>query len=343
MRKIVIHRAGSYDQLRIESHPSPRPGPGEVRIVVRAAGVNYADCIVRMGLYASAREYVGWPITPGFEVAGVVESLGTGVEDLSAGSPVMAVTRFGGYAEELVVPRHQVFPLPPGLSLEQAAAFPAVHLTADYALCELVRLRPGLQALVHSAAGGVGGALLQILRLHGCPGVGIVGGPQKRDAALAQGARAVIDKSREPLWTTAERLSPGGYDLILDANGAATLRQSYRHLAPAGRLVVYGFHTMLPRSGGRPSYLKLASTYLQTPWFSPLDLCNDNKSLLAFNLSYLFERRDLLAEGMTRLSRWLAEGKLHAPPLTSFPFDRVAEAHRALESGATVGKLVLVT
>ena len=103
MRKIVIHRAGSYDQLRLEHHPSPSPGPGEVRIAVRAAGVNYADCVVRMGLYASAREYVGWPITPGFEVSGHVDALGPGVAGLALGEPCLGVTRFGGYAEQVVV------------------------------------------------------------------------------------------------------------------------------------------------------------------------------------------------------------------------------------------------
>jgi NADPH:quinone reductase-like Zn-dependent oxidoreductase len=272
-----------------------------------------------------------------------VDAVDAGVTDLTPGAPVLAVTRFGGYAEQLVVPRHQVHALPAGLTMEQAAAFPAVHLTAWYALCDLVRLRPGLQVLVHSGAGGVGGALLQILKLHGCPGVAVVGGPHKRATALALGARAVIDKSREPLWPAAERLSPPGYDVILDANGAATLRQSYRHLAPAGRLVVYGFHTMLPRTGGRPSWIKLALTYLATPWFSPLALCNENRSLLAFNLSYLFEHRALLSEGMAQLLAWLGEGRLQPPPVQTFPLERVADAHRALESGQTVGKLVLVT
>ena len=240
MRKIVVHAAGSYDRRRLEEHPDPIPAAGEILVDVQAAGVNYADCVVRMGLYESAKKYVGWPITPGFEVAGTVAALGEGVTDLALGTRVFGVTRFGGYAVRVVVPRHQVFPLPERLTLEQAAGFPAVFMTAYYALYELLRLRTGMTVLVHSAAGGVGGALLQLGKTAGCRMVGVVGAPHKVDTAKRLGADAVIDKSRESLWAAARRLAPEGYDVILDANGVETLRQSYEHLAPAGKLVVYG-------------------------------------------------------------------------------------------------------
>jgi NADPH:quinone reductase-like Zn-dependent oxidoreductase len=341
MRKVVIHGPGSYDKLRTEEHPDPVPGAGEVLVDVDHAGVNYADCIVRMGLYESAKKYVGWPITPGFEVSGRVAALGAGIADLELGAPVFGITRFGGYATKVVMPRHQVFGLPRGFAAAEAAGFPAVYMTAYYALCELVRLRPGMNVLVHSAAGGVGGALLQIAKVEGCRVVGVVGASHKVDAARALGADAVIDKSREPLWKTAERLAPEGYDVVLDANGVETLGQSYRHLASAGRLVIYGFHTMMPRQGGKPDWIKLALDFVRTPRFSPLALTNDNKSVLAFNLSYLFHKNDLLREGMGRLLGWVEQGRIKAPPVTKFPLDRVADAHRAIESGTTVGKLVL--
>ena len=341
MRKVVIHQPGGYEKLRVEQGPDPVPGPGEVLVAVEAAGVNYADCVARMGLYESARKYVGWPLTPGFEYAGTVAAVGPGVSDLAVGDPVCGVTRFGGYASRIVAPRRQVFPLPRGFSPLQASGFPTVHLTAYYALFELVRLRPGMNILVHSAAGGVGGALLQLGKIAGCRMIGVVGGPHKVEPAMKLGADAVIDKSREALWPAAQRLAPGGYDVVLDANGVATLKESYRHVAAAGKLVVYGFHTMLPRQGGRPNYLKLAIDWLRTPRFNPLQLTGANKSVLAFNLSYLFDRTDLLREAMDRLLGWVAEGKIAAPPVTAYPLERVAEAHRALESGKTVGKLVL--
>jgi NADPH:quinone reductase-like Zn-dependent oxidoreductase len=297
-----------------------------------------------MGLYASAKEYVGWPITPGFELSGTVRSVGAGVDHAMIGRECMCLTRFGGYATHVTLPVGQVFDLPAGLELAEAAAFPTVSLTAWYALRELVRLRPGMRVLVHSAAGGVGGVAVQIAKLHGCYVVGVVGAPHKVEAVRALGADAVIDKSAEPLWQEAERLSPKGYQVVLDANGVETLRHSYGHLAPTGRLVIYGFHSMLPRTGRRwPPYLTMARDYALTPRFNPFDMTNANKSVLAFNLSYLFEEQSLLAEAMSELATWRAEGKLAAPQVTIFAFDDVAQAQRALESGRTVGKLVLAT
>lgn len=343
MRKVVIHRRGGWDRLAVEEHPAPIAGAGEVRIAVGAAGVNFADVAVRMGLYSSAKKYVGWPITPGFEVAGRIVERGAGVDDLGVGDEVLAVTRFGGYASEVVVPRHQVWRRPGALDLLQGAGFPAVALTAYFALFELAHARPGDTLLVHSAAGGVGGMLVQLGKLAGCRVVGVVRGAHKVEAARALGADHVIDKGATELWPEARRLAPDGYDVILDANGVETLAASYRHLGSPGRLVVYGFATMLPRGGGagRPSYLKLAWDWLRTPRFDPLDMTTRNRSVLAFNLSYLFERHALLAKGMERLLGWVESGVLRAPQVTPFAFEQVAEAHRALESGTTVGKLVL--
>ena len=342
VKKFVVHRPGDHDRLVLETHPDLHPARGQVCVATRAIGVNYADCIVRMGLYESAKKYVGWPITPGFELAGTVAAMGDGVTDLDVGDEVFAVTRFGAYATNVCVPRHQVFRLPSSQTPLQAAAFPVVFLTAWFALCELCKLRPGMRVLVHSAAGGVGGALVQIAKIFDCHVVGVVGGSHKVDAVRALGADAVIDKSREPLWQRARGEAPDGYDVVLDANGVETLRKSYRHLAPTGRLVIYGFHTMLPKQGGKPNLLRLAFDWLRTPRFDPLRLTNDNKSVLAFNLSYLFERQDLLAEGMTSLLDWLAAGKIKPLEVTEYPFERVADAQRDIESGKTVGKLVLV-
>ena len=134
MRRVLIPSAGGYEKLQLVDAPDPIPGEDEELVRVEAIGVNYADCIVRMGLYASAKKYVGWPITPGFEVAGTTRD----------GTRVIALTRFGGYASHVVVPKRQVFPLPKGFSMAEGAAFPAVSLTAYYALFELCRLRPGM-------------------------------------------------------------------------------------------------------------------------------------------------------------------------------------------------------
>jgi NADPH:quinone reductase-like Zn-dependent oxidoreductase len=341
MKKIVIHKPGGYGQLVIEQSPDLEPGPGEVLIDVSAIGINYADCVTRMGLYASAKHYIGYPITPGFEVAGIVRSTGKDVTDLQPGTAVLAITRFNGYATQLTVKRGQVRPIPAQLSLETAAAFPAVSLTAWYALFELAHPRPGDTLLIHSAAGGVGSMLVQLGKIAGCKVIAVVGASHKVSATRELGADIVIDKSTQDLWKEAEINAPSGYDVVLDANGVSTLGQSYRHLAPMGKLVVYGFHSMLPKTGGLPNKLRLARDWLRTPRFSPFDMTTSNRSVLGFNLSFLFDKTAVLEAGLEQVLQWLEQGKLRPPTVTTYPFESVAEAHRDLESGQTVGKLVL--
>ena len=343
MKKIVIERPGGYGRLQIKEFSRPAPQDHDVLVEVSAAGVNFADIFIRLGLYKSAREFVGWPITPGFEFAGRVSAGGRDVTDLKPGDPVFGVTPFGAYATQLCVARDQVFLIPDGsrFSSDQWAAFPAVFLTAYHGLHQNFALRPGMKILVHSAAGGVGGALLQLGKVAGCHMTGVVGATHKKAAALGCGAEQVIDKSTEDIWPRAREIAPEGFDVIFDANGPSTLKQSYRHLVPSGKLVCYGFHSMLSTHGGVVNYLKLLWQYFRVPRWSPLNMTRENKSLIAFNLSFLFHRKDLLQEAMLDLLRWVEEGKIKAPAVTPYPFEKVADAHRALESGATVGKLIL--
>lgn len=342
MKRVVIHKPGGYRQLVIEEQTDPAPADDEVLIQVQASGVNFADCFTRMGLYASARHYEGYPMTPGFEVAGRVLGTGSAIDDLAIGTPVIAVSRFNAYATRLIVPRHQVFHLPAALTPAQGAGLPAAALTAWFALFELAHVRPGDALLVHSAAGGVGSMLVQMGKLTGCRVTGVVGAPHKVDSVMKLGADAVIDKSSQDLWPAAERAAPDGYDVVLDANGVTTLRASYAHLAPVGKLVVYGFHGMLSTRGGVPGRLRLLWGYLRTPRFSPFDLTTRNRSILGFNLSYLFDRHVLLAQGMREILGWVESGQLQLPAVTTYPFEAVADAHRDLESGQTTGKLVLI-
>jgi NADPH:quinone reductase-like Zn-dependent oxidoreductase len=341
MRRIVIRKAGGYERLELQEAPDPQPGAGQVRIAVRHIGVNYADVVIRMGLYASAKKLVGWPITPGFEVAGAVDALGAGVSDLRVGDAVIGITLFGGYTTSLVLPRAQVFRIPQGVSSEQAAGIPTVFLTAWFALNELAHVRPNEKVLIHSAAGGVGSAAVQIARIGGASAVAVVGAAHKRELPLSLGACEVIVKSQENWRTAADRISASGYDVILDANGAETLRDSYRRLAPLGRLVVYGFHTMLPKTGGKPNWLKLGKDYLKTPRFDPLKLTTENRSVLGFNLSFVSARTDLMIPAMARILDAFAARQLQSPPVKVYPLAQVAHAHRDLESAQTQGKLVL--
>ena len=343
MEKVVIERPGGYHRLQIKEASNPAPQRSEVLVAISAAGVNFADIFIRLGLYKSAKEFVGWPITPGFEFAGRVLKCGANVTGLNEGDWVFGLTRFGAYATHLCVPQEQVFLIPEDskFTSDQWAAFPAVFLTAYHGLFQNFVLRPGMKILVHSAAGGVGGALLQLGKIADCRMTGVVGATHKVVTAFDYGAEQVIDKSREDLWCKVHELCPDGFDVVFDANGPATLKQSYRHLAPAGKLVAYGFHSMLSTYGGVPNYIKLLFQYFRIPRWSPLDITQENKSLIAFNLSFLFHRSDLLLESMQDLLRWVEEGKIKASAIQPFAFEKVADAHRALESGTTVGKLIL--
>ncbi|HWS28086.1 MAG TPA: zinc-binding dehydrogenase, partial [Xanthomonadales bacterium] len=297
--------------------------------------------IIRMGLYESAKRLHGYPITPGFEVAGRVAAVGSDVREFGIGDPVIGLTLFGGYASRVVLSPDRVFKRPTGMPADAGAAIPTIFLTAWWMVHELLHPHPGDTWLVHSAAGGVGSALAQLGRLAGCRVIGVVGGAHKREAALAAGCDAVIDKARDELWLHARTFSPAGYQAIFDANGVSTLGQSYRYLAPTGRLLIYGFASMLPHDG-RLNWFKLAWDWLRTPRYNPLSMTRDNKSVLACNLSFLSGKAERLREGMLWLLERFADGRLTPPPITTFPLDRAADAQRAIESGRTVGKLVLL-
>jgi len=339
MKRVLIRKPGGHRALELGEAPDPVPGDGEALVRVAAAGVNYADCLVRMGWYSAARGL--YPITPGFEFSGTVESCGPGAGGLKPGERVFGLTRFGGYAGLISVPRERLWPCPEGWSLEECAGFPAAFLTAWYGICRAARLEPGETALVHSAAGGVGTALLQLARIRGLRTIAVVGAPHKAPLCRELGAQAVIDRSRADLWAEARRLAPEGYDAVFDSGGPSTLKEGYLQLARGGRLVAYGFAEMFPRGHDRPNRLALAREWLRMPRFSPLELTSANRGVIGFNVVHLFDKMDMAGRAMGQLLGWIREGAIRKVPVKPVPVERAAEAHRALESGQTVGKLVL--
>jgi NADPH:quinone reductase-like Zn-dependent oxidoreductase len=344
MKKIIIRKPGSFERLELVDEPTPTPLPGHALVRTHAVGVNFADVVVRLGLYPSAKKYVGWPITPGFELSGVIESLGADCDDsLRVGDAVYGVVRFFAYSTHVQVPLAQLRKKPENLSFEQAAAIPVAAFTAYYGLVIQGQVKAGQRVLVHSAAGGVGSTLVQMATLLGAVVTGVVGSADKVPFVASLGASHVIDRGGGDWHKQARAAAVQGYDIVLDANGVATLADSYRLLRPTGRVVVYGAHTMLTRGSGRANWLKLAWDFLRTPRFSPLDLTNDNKSVLAFNLSYLFDEQALLKGAFDQLDEWYRTGQLRVAELTSFPLQDAAQAHRVLQSGNTRGKLVLLS
>ena len=341
----MVKKPGGHGALSFDETPLEDPGRGEIQVDVKACGINFADISVRLGLYSAAKG--AYPLCPGLEFSGVVSRTGTDVEGYGPGNRVFGVTRFGGYTTAINCPVEHLWPLPDTWDFVKGAAFPVVYLTAYYGLHNVGHLNHSDSVLVHSAAGGVGTALLHLLKVgnepENVPGnmsVGVVGGSHKVAAARDAGATHVIDKNREDLWEKVREISPAGFDLVLDANGASTLRESYRHTGPTGRLLVYGFASMFSRSG-RKNPLKLIWDYVRTPRFNPFDLTGSNRTVSGFNLIYLFDKAEAFRTIMNRLLQWDSKDLFPAMPVTSFPFRHVVEAHKAMESGNTVGKLVL--
>ncbi|MBW1798530.1 MAG: zinc-binding dehydrogenase [Deltaproteobacteria bacterium] len=338
-KRIIIHKPGGYGVFRFDDTPIPDPRPGEIQVEVRASGINFADIAVRLGLNAAAKGT--YPLCPGLEFAEIVRHTGSKTEGFKPGDRVFGATRFGAYTTAINSPPEHLFKLPKTWDFARGAAFPVVYLTACYALHHVGHLKESDQVLVHSAAGGVGTALLHLLKINGNMSVGVVGRSEKIPSAKEAGAAYVIDKSTEDLWRKVEEISPQGYDLILDANGASTLKGSYQHLRPAGRLLIYGFASMFSRSG-RKNRFKLVRDYLRTPRFNPFDLTGTNKTISGFNLIYLFEKVDLFRNIMDTLLKWDSNGLIPSMPVTTFAFEDVIKAHQTIESGNSVGKLVLV-
>jgi NADPH:quinone reductase-like Zn-dependent oxidoreductase len=341
VKALVQTANGGYDVLRVQERPDPSVGPGEVRIAVRAAGVNFADTMARLGLYPDAPKP---PCVMGYEVAGTIESVGDGVEGHAVGDRVVAGTRFGGQAELVTVPADQALPLPERLSFEQGAAVPVNYATAYAALIVMGSLREGIRVLIHAAAGGVGIAATQIARNVGAEIFGTAS-PEKHEAIRAQGVAHPIDYRNQDFEQEALRLTGGeGVDLVIDALGPTSFRKDYRLLRPGGRLVMYGL-SEATNAGARnvPAALKglLKMPLATMPWWKSLALMNENKGVFGLNMLKWWEREGNLDRALEPLTEDLESGRLEPVVAEAFPFERADEAHEFIAQRRNVGKVVL--
>jgi alcohol dehydrogenase len=353
-RRVVwrIRRAGALDRLHREDEELPAsPGPGEARLRVGAIGVNFADVFACLGLYSATPR---GPFVPGLECAGVVEALGPPRDGddgddaarIAIGDRVMAVTRFGAYASRLDVDVRLVHRVPDAWSLAEGAARPVQALTAWYAAISLGEVSRGDAALVHSAAGGVGLQALELLASVGARTVATVGRPEKRDflvreRGLPPDAVVIRDRRRfgAQLDGALRAVGADGLDLVLDAVLGPFFRPAFDRLRPEGRHVVFGAADFMA-SGDRPSLPRLAAGWLTRPRVDPLAMISQNRALLAFNLIWLFHAADRLPRAYADLER-LAPRAPHVG--ARVPFDRAPEALRLIQTGGTIGKVVIET
>jgi synaptic vesicle membrane protein VAT-1 len=342
MRAVVIPRHGPPDVLEVQERPDPAVGTGEVRIAVRAAGINFADTMARIGLYPDAPRT---PCVVGYEVAGEVESVGEGVEAHKVGDRVIAGTRFNGQAELVTVPSAQAFPMPGKLSFEQGAAFPVNYATAYAALVIMGGLKPSERVLIHAAAGGVGISAIQVARGIGAEIFGTASA-SKHDAIREQGVDHAIDYRTMDFEEEVGRITGGeGLDVIMDALGPTTFRKDYRLLRQGGRLIMYGASELQTGTGRRsiPDALRSLATMpaATMPWWKSLGVMNENKGVFGLNLLSWWDREQGLDRALEPLLEGLEKGELQPVVSEAFPFERAADAHRFLEERRNVGKVVL--
>jgi NADPH:quinone reductase-like Zn-dependent oxidoreductase len=341
MKALVLTGSGGPEVLKVEERPDPAVGPGEVRIAVRAAGLNFADTMARLGLYPDAPKT---PCVLGYEVAGEIESVGEGVSGRQVGERVFAGTRFGGQAELVTVPAEQAFPLPERLSFEQGAAIVVNYATAYAALIVMGSLREGDRVLIHAAAGGVGIAATQIARNARAEIFGTASAA-KHDAIREQGVFHSIDYRELDFEAEVRRITDGeGVDLVVDALGPTSFRKDYRLLRPGGRLVMYGLSEAT--DGGRRNLPRTLGSLVRMPtatfpWWKSLNAMNENKGVFGLNMLKWWEEEGSLDRVTEPLMSDLEAGRLEPVVAESFPFERAGEAHMFLGERRNVGKVVL--
>jgi len=335
MRQVLITRAGPPEVLRVAEAPDPVPRDGQVRIAVRAAGVNFADVMARLGLYPDAPPL---PAVVGYEVAGIVDAVGPGDVPFRPGDRVFAFTRFGGYASAVVVPAMFVSRTPASLSDVEAAAIPVNYLTAYVALETIAHVGRGETVLIHGAGGGVGIAATQLAKQRGATTLGTASAA-KLEAIRSLGVDHPIDR-RHDVPGEVRRLTGGrGVDVVLDPIGGRSVKVSYDMLAPLGRVVIYGASSLA--SGETRSLWRLVRMLIEMPAFRPLSLMNRNRGVFGLNLGHLWSETARLRSATDALLADFEAGRLRPVIAKTFPLDQAAGAHRYIQSRANIGKVIL--
>jgi NADPH:quinone reductase-like Zn-dependent oxidoreductase len=330
VRAVVITKHGGPGVLQVQERPDPALGPGEVRIDVAAAGINFADIMARLGFYPDAPKT---PCVVGYEVAGTILELGEGVGDLNHGQRVVAGTEFGGYASQVVVSAADIVPLPDGLTFEQGAAIPVNYGTAWMGLVGFGSLRPGERVLIHAAAGGVGIAATQVAKRQGAEVYG-TSSPGKHARISELGVDHPLD------YTTAgwERNLPQ-FDLIMDAIGGKSLRRSYELLGGGGRLIAFGASGVV--SGERRNPIAALRTALRMPRFNLIKQMSASKTVIGLNMYTLSQDERRRAQVSAALRELLDDGTVNPVVAGSFSFEEAGAAHNMITERRNVGKVVL--
>lgn len=324
MRAIVCHELTGPASLRLEELAEPRPGPGQVRIGVRACGVNFADSLITRGQYQKQPQL---PFSPGFEVSGEVLELAAGVEGVARGDRVLAMTPCGGYAEEVVADANRCLQIPAEMSWEHAAAFPVVFGTSHIALWHRARLQSGETLVVHGASGGVGLTAVAIGKQLGATVIATASSPEKLALAAAHGADHLLDSSCEDVRERIRELTAGrGADVVYDPVGGELFTASLRSMALEGRILVIGF-----AGGGVP---QIPANHLLVK----------NVDVMGVNWpAYAELNPRVMTESLQTLVRWYVEGAIKPHVSASYPLEEALAALDQVVTRKSTGKVVITT
>ena len=321
MKAIRIHETGDPDVLKYEDTAMPEPGPGQVRVKVKAAGVNFIDTYHRRGWYPLAT-----PFTPGVEAAGVVDALGPDVTGIAVGDRVAYGLTTGSYAEYALVSVDVVVPLPDGVSFEEGAAAMIQGMTAHYLACSTYPLQPDDTCLIHAAAGGTGAILVQIAKIRGARVIGTVSTAEKEAIARESGADEVIRYTEKDFEEEVKRLTDGkGVNVVYDSVGLTTFDKSLNCLRPRGYMVLFGQASGIVPPVDPQTLNQKGSLFLTRPVLG----------------AYTLTREELLGRAGDVFG-WIADGRLKIRQDQTFPLSQAQAAHEYLEGRQTKGKVLLI-
>jgi NADPH:quinone reductase-like Zn-dependent oxidoreductase len=338
VKALVIPETGPPEVLRVEDRPEPQPGAGEVRVRVKAAGINFADLMARQGMYPDAPKL---PAVVGYEFAGDVDSVGDGVQDFQPGQRVLGGCRFGGYSEMVATKADNVVPLPDDWSYEEGAALPVNYTTAFAGLVRYGNMQPGERVLIHAAAGGVGIAATQIAKLKGAGVIYGTASASKHDAIRGFGVDHPIDYTSQDFAKEVRRISgsKAPLDLVMDAVGGSSFRKGYGLLRAGGRLIAYGASSVTP--GEKRDLKAVAKMVATTPIFHPMQMMPASKAVIGLNMLSLWDEFGSLDDYIQPLRAWIDNKEIRPVVAEAFPLDRGADAHRFLQERKNIGKVVL--
>lgn len=336
-KEINISKFGGYEVLELKERVKREPKDNEVTINVKACGINFADIMMRVGLYQDAPPL---PFSPGYEVAGIVEKIGNKVTHLKPGDRVVAVTYFGGYTSYSCAEADKTRVIPDSMSFEEAASVPVNYITAYIALNEMSRIRKGDHVLIHGASGGVGLAAIQMAKQKECIIYGTASSPQKLQFIKDMGVDYPISYTKENFVDAVRRLSgkQKPLDAILDPVGGENVAKNLSVLKATGKTVIFGASSML--SDGKRNYIQALKTFLSMRKIDTLSLIKNNQGVFGLNVLEMWNDESI-GSYMDKIMYEFNKGHYKVNVSETFPLEKADEAHKYLQERKNIGKVVL--